>query len=132
MCHKCCVINCPNMNCVTTCKVKYFCLVTLKVLPTNCSRYNSEEKGPKFSIPKTKQNRINASFSVKFFFKAFGGSRKNDKFLKIFLSIYLETFTHSFQSFTKCFTLLLLDGLLIFTNKGSIACKCFRNTKQQS
>ena len=120
------------MNCVTTCRAKYFCIVTLKALPTSCSRYNSEEKGPKFPIPKTKRNRINASFSVKFFLKTFGGSRENDRFLKIFLSIYLETFTHSFQSFTKYFSLLLLNGLLIVTNKGSIDWKYFRDTKQQS
>ena len=32
---------------------------TLKVLPTNCFRYNSKEKSTKFPNPKMKLNKIN-------------------------------------------------------------------------
>ena len=86
------------MNGITNYIAKCLGIVTLNVLPTSCSRYNSEEKSPKFAIPKMKPNRINASFpeQVKFFNKMFGGFRENDRFFKIFLYIYLENFTHSF------------------------------------
>ena len=46
------------------CRAKCLGIVTLKVLPTSCSRYNSEEKSPKFPISKMKLSRINMSFPV--------------------------------------------------------------------
>ena len=47
---------------------------------------------------------INASFPVQFFNKMFIVFRENCRFLKMFLSIYLEMFTHLFQSFTNYFS----------------------------
>ena len=40
-------------------------IVTLKVLPTSCFRYNSEEESTKLPNPKMKLNKIDTSFSVK-------------------------------------------------------------------
>ena len=60
----------------------------------------------------------------KFFNKMLRGFREKESFLKIFLCIYFEKFTYLFQSFTECFPLLLLDGLMMVTNKGTIAIKC--------
>ena len=95
-----CAINCLNMNRVTICRAKCLGIVTLKVLWTSCSRFNSGEKSPKFMIPKKELLRVSL---CKFFNKMFGVFRENDRFLKIFLFIYLKKFTHSFQFFTKCF-----------------------------
>ena len=49
---------------VTIGRAKYLGIMTLKDLPTSWSRYNSEEKSQKFPIPKSKLNRVNASFPV--------------------------------------------------------------------
>ena len=49
-----CVMNCLNINRVRFYKTKFIDIVTLKVLPTSCSRYNSEEKSIKFPNPKMK------------------------------------------------------------------------------
>ena len=93
-----CVINCLNMNRVIVCRAKsvgiaaYRHSFTDELFPLWLS--NSEEKITKFPFPKMKLNRINASFPMQV--------RENDRFLKIFLSIYLKRFTYSFQSFTKC------------------------------
>ena len=43
-------------------RAKSLGIVTFKVLPTTCFRYNSEELGSKFPIPKMKLNRIDMSF----------------------------------------------------------------------
>ena len=97
------------MNRATVCRAKCLDKVTLKVLPTSCFRYKSEEKKQKIPESKNRKNRaelIRVS-PCKFFNKMFRGFRENGKLLKIFLSIYLEKFTHSFQSFTKCFPLLI-------------------------
>ena len=51
--------------------------------------------------------------------------RENDRLLQIFLSIYLEEFKYSFQLFTNVSPALLLYGLVMVTNKGLIAYKCF-------
>ena len=91
-----CVINCLNMNRVKIYRAKYLDIVTLKVLPTSFSRYNSEDKTPKFPISKMKLSRMWVSKC-----KMFGGFRENDRFFKIFLSSYLGKFTHSFQTFAK-------------------------------
>ena len=56
-----CVINCLNMNRIPICRAKCFGIVTLKASLRSCSRYNSEDKSPKFPIPKMKLNRINVS-----------------------------------------------------------------------
>ena len=85
------------MNRVTICRVKCLDKVTLKVLPTSSFRYNSEEKGTKLPNSKMKLNKIDTSFLVGVLYR----------FLTIFLSIYLEKFTNSFQSFTKCFSPLI-------------------------
>ena len=50
---------------------------------------------------------------------------ENDRLLQIFLSIYLEKFKHLFQLFKSVSPVLLLYGLVMVTNKGSIADKCF-------
>ena len=42
-------INCLNINRVTIYRAKCFGIVTLKVLPTSCFRYNSEEKSAKIA-----------------------------------------------------------------------------------
>ena len=54
--------------------------------------------------------------------KMFRGFRENDRFLKIFLSIYREKFMHLFQSFTKYLSPLTANGLVLVTNEGSIPC----------
>ena len=45
-----------------------------------------------------KLKKIDMNSLCKFFKKMFGEFQENDRFLKIILSIYLEKFTHSFQS----------------------------------
>ena len=57
-------MNCLNMHQVRICRVKYLGMVTLKVLPTSCSRYNSQEKSKKFPNPKMKLNKIDTRFPV--------------------------------------------------------------------
>ena len=80
-------------------------IVTLKVLPTSCISYNSEEKSKKFP---------NSKMKLKYDFPCANSIIKciedlrNHRFLKIFLSIYLGKFTHSFQSFTKCFSYIIV------------------------
>ena len=69
----------------------------LKYLPTSCLRYKSEGKSPKFLIAKMR-------LPVRVLEKMLKAFWANDWFSKIFLSIYLEKFTHSFQSFTKNFS----------------------------
>ena len=96
-----CVINCLNMNCFTISGAKCPCVVTLKDLPTSCSCYNSEEKSPKFPVPKMKLKKLMRVSLCKFFNKMFEGFRENVRLWKNFLSIYLEKFIHQFQSSTK-------------------------------
>ena len=79
----------------------------LKVLPTSFFCYNSEKESIKFPIPKMKLNRINTSFHERIYNQMFKRSRENDRFLKVFEFIYLEKFTHSSESFTKCFSYLI-------------------------
>ena len=95
------------MNCVMICSAKYLGIMTLKVLPTSCSRYNSKEDSEKFPILKMKLNRINASVPVQVLF---GGFRENDRFLKIFLSFSLEKFTHSFNPSQNVSPILLFNN----------------------
>ena len=52
------VINYLNANRVTIYKAKCLGMVTLRVLPTTCFRYSSEEKSSKFPIPSVKLNWI--------------------------------------------------------------------------
>ena len=40
--------------------------------------------------------------------KCLDGLEKMTGFYKSFLSIFLEKFTHSFQSFTKCFSYIIV------------------------
>ena len=47
-----------NINRFTIFRTKCLGIVTLRVLPTTCFRYNSEETSSKFPIPKMKLNRI--------------------------------------------------------------------------
>ena len=75
------------MNRVTICREK--CLHIMN-LATSCYCYNSEEKSIKFPNPKMKLNKIDASFPAQVLYP------ENDRFLKIFSSIYLEKFTHLF------------------------------------
>ena len=58
--------------------------------------------------------------------KMFRGFRENDRFLKIFLSIYCEKFMHLFQSFTKYLSPLIANGLVLVTNEGSVPCQFFK------
>ena len=53
------------MNHVTICRAKCLDIVTLKLLPTSCFRYNSEEKSTKFLNPKMKLNKIDIHFPVR-------------------------------------------------------------------
>ena len=88
----------------------------------NLHRINiSHRKNTKFPNLKIKLNKIDTRFQSKFYNKMFRGYRENGKFLKILLRIYLGKwqvfkillliclgkFTHSFQSFTKCFSYLI-------------------------
>ena len=57
-------MNGLNMRQVRICRVKYLGIVTLKVLPISCSRYNSEEKSKKFPNPKMKLNKIDTRFPM--------------------------------------------------------------------
>ena len=58
--------------------------------------------------------------------KMFRGFRENDRFLKIFLSIYREKFMHLFRSFTKYLSPLIANGLVLVTNEGSIPFQFFK------
>ena len=58
------VINCLNIKRITICRGKSFGIVTLKILPKTCFRYNSEEKGTKLLIWRVKLKWINTSFTV--------------------------------------------------------------------
>ena len=63
------VINYLYINHVTIYRAKCLAIVTLKILPTTCFRYASEEVSSKFSIPKMKLNRILMSFPVQVLLK---------------------------------------------------------------
>ena len=68
-----------------------------------------------------KLNKIDTSFfCANSSNKMFRRYRVNDKFLKIWLRIYLEKSTHSFHSFIICFLISLFDSLVIVTNEESI------------
>ena len=58
------VITCRNINRVTIYGAKYLGMATLKVLPTTCFRYNSEEISLRFPIPMMKLKKIDMSFTV--------------------------------------------------------------------
>ena len=113
-----CVINCLNMNSVTICRAK------LKFLTTSCFRYNSEEKTKSFPFPKIKLNRIVSL--CKFYNKMFRRFSKNDRFFKIVLSIHLESLHIHLIPSQNVSPLLLLNGVVMVINEGSIACKCFK------
>ena len=81
--------------------------IDFKVLLTSCFRYNSEEKSTKFPISKMKLIRTNTTSLYKFYNEIYRRLGENGRYLKIFFSIYLEMFTHSFQSFTKCSSYLI-------------------------
>ena len=78
------------MNHVTICRAKCLAIVTLNVLPTSCSCYDSEEKSQKFPISKLKINRINASSLT----RCLEDFRKMTGFSKVytFISILHEHF----------------------------------------
>ena len=63
-----------------------------------------------------KLNGIKASFYMHALQKIFGGFRENNIFKN--LSVHLFPFINPF--------ILLLNGLVIATNEGSIDCKCFK------
>ena len=118
------VINCLYLNRVTIYRAKCLGKVNLKVLPTTCFRFNSEEISSNFLIPKMRLNRI--ALQCKFDKKMFKGFWEKDRFLQIFLSIFLEKFTHIHFNPSQYFSpILLLNGLVMVTNERSIACKCF-------
>ena len=51
---------------------------------------------------------------------------ENENFLYIFLSIFLENFHNHFNPSQNVSSILLLNGFVMVTNEGSIACKCFK------
>ena len=57
------------MNRVTIYRAKYIDIMTLKVLPTSCFRYISEDKTTKFPNPKKKLNKIDTSLSVQILYQ---------------------------------------------------------------
>ena len=68
-----------------------------------------KKKSTKFSIPRMISYSELMRVSLwKIYNKMFSRNQENDKFRKILLSIYLEKFAHSFQSFTKCFSYLVV------------------------
>ena len=102
-----CVINCLNMNRVKIYRAKYLDIVTLKVLTTSFSRYNSEGKTPKFPISKMKLSRMWVSLC-----KMFGGFRgKWQVFQNLFVQLSWKVYTF-ISVLRKNFSPLLLLFLL--------------------
>ena len=72
--------------------------------------------------------RFDASVHVKFYNKILQNFEKMTGPEKSFPPFYVEKFTYSFKSFTKCFSylMLLLNGFMMVKNKWFIACKHFK------
>ena len=117
-----CVMNCLNINRVRFYRTKCIDIVTLKVLPTSCSRYK-KHKIPKSENEATKNIRVSL---CKFHNKIFRTYRENDKFFKILSYIHLEILHIHFNSSQNVSFISLLDSLVKVTNEWSIACKYFR------
>ena len=101
--------------------------MTLEVFPTSCFCYQRKivqiSQFRKWSY----KELIRASL-FNFSYKMFRAFRENHRFLIILLSIFLWMITYSFQSFTKCFSYLIVylfgDG-----NKFNICLQMFRIRK---
>ena len=80
-----------SWQCDFKCDYKFFSVITSSIKAENCWFQNE-----------AKRNWYKLSYD-----KTFRGFWENGRFLKIFLSIYLEKLTHLFQSFKKCFSYLI-------------------------
>ena len=118
------VIICLNINRVTIYRAKCFSILALKVLPTTCFRYNSKEISSKFRIRKWsfKQNRYEFP-SANFMIKCLEDSEKMAGVHKSFFPFFSKSGHIHFNPSHSVSPILLLNGLVMVTNEGSIACK---------
>ena len=117
------VINCL-INRFAIYRAKCLSIVTLKVLPTICFRYNSEDISSKFPIPKIKLNRIDMNASS--IIKCSEDFEKMTGFHKSFCPFFWKRLHIHFNPSQNVSPILLLNGLVTVTNKGWIACKFFK------
>ena len=102
-------------------------IVTLKALPTSCFRYKSEEKSTKFPNPKKKLKKTDTSCPLQV-------NDKNVQRIPRKLQVFINLLAHLSRKVFKFISILhklfffnsLLNSLVIVTNEGSIACKCFK------
>ena len=108
------------MNNAMICRGKYLDIMNLKILPTSCSYYNSEAKSPKILIPKMKLNRIDGCFfcatSLTNYMENF---EKITGFFKSFCSVISKSLPIHFNPSQIVCPVLLLNGLVMVTNKES-------------
>ena len=78
-------------------------------------------------MSKIKLDRIKTNFSGgKFFNKVFRGLREMTRFLKVFCPFISKSLHIHFNPSQNVSSILLLNGLVMVTNEGSIACECFK------
>ena len=111
-----CVTIQLNINRFTIYGGKCLGIVTLKVIPTACFRYNSEELGSKFRYEFPSASSI---------IKCLEDFEKMTVLYHFFCPCFSNRL-HLFQSFTIASAVLLLNGLAMVTNEESIAYKCFK------
>ena len=56
----------------------------------------------------------------------FRGFWENDEFYKSFFPFFSKSLHINFNSSQNASPILLLNGLVMVTNKESVACKCFK------
>ena len=122
------VINRLNINRVTIYRAKCLGIGTLKVLPTIFFRYNSE-KIP-HSENEAKQNRYEFP-SAGSIIKCLEDFEKIPSFYKSFSPFFSKSLHIHFKPSQNVSPILLLNGLVMVTNEGSIACKCFKKKEMQ-
>ena len=101
--------------------------MTLKVLPKISFRYNS--RGNKLKIPNSeneaKQNQyeFTSADSVQKYLKNF---EKMTGFYKSFCPFFSNSLQIHFNPSQNVSPILFLNGSVMVTNEGLIACKCFK------
>ena len=124
------VLNCLHINRVTNYREKCLGIVTIKVLAPTFFRYNLKEIISNFSnnlkFPKMKLNRIHLSASASSIIKCLENFEKMTYFCKSFCLFFWKSWHIHFNPSQNVSPILLLNGLVMVTNEGSIACKCFK------
>ena len=118
-------INCLNIKRVPIYRAKFLGIVTWKVLPTNCFCLNSEGKSTESPYFENESKQLMRVSQYKLYNKMFREFWENGTFLEIFLSISKNLHIH-FNHSQSASRIILLNGFVMVTNKGSIAWKCFK------